>query len=255
MIEIRHRSIANGLSIRDAYDALYQERCLVMPDSFYLWLLHLVDAQKGQLLIDVACGNGRLVQLARARGIHAIGLDLSIQGIAKAANSRELGYWIVADGQKLPIENYCADIVMSIGSLEHYANPLEGVSQITKLVKPQGIVCVLLPNAYGMLGNILSVLRTGEVFDDRQPLQRYATRRTWEAMLRKGGLCIDRVVPFNEFVLPRTPIDLFQSIRRPQKYIKGLISRITPLNLTNHFVFLCHPASHFSESFYPMLAY
>lgn len=255
MIEIRHRSIIDGLSIRAAYDDLYQGRRLTMRDSFYLWLLQLVRARKGQLLIDVACGNGRLVQLATERGIRAIGLDLSIQGLADAAYRGKGGFWVVGDGQKLPMRSHCADIVMSIGSLEHYAHPVEGASQLAELAKPDGIVCILLPNAYGILGNILHVLRTGEVFDDRQPVQRYATRRTWEIMLAKGGLHIDQVIPFYEFNRPRTTKDLLWSILHPQKYLKGLIGYVMPVNLVNHFIFLCHPTSPASTFFYPMLPY
>ena len=144
---------------------------------------------------------------------------------------------------------------MSIGSLEHYANPTEGVVQLARIAKPDGLICVLLPNAFGALGNIRHVLRSGEVFDDEQPIQRYATRRTWEMMLQKGGVHIDRIVPYGEFNRPRTVSDLIWSAVKPQKYIKGALAKLAPLNLANHFVFLCRPTASTPTLHYPMLSY
>ncbi|HQY94716.1 class I SAM-dependent methyltransferase [Caldilinea sp.] len=255
MIEIRHRAVVDGGSIEHAYNDLYRERKLLMRDSFYLWLLEVSGARPGDLLVDVACGNGRLVQLAAARGVRAVGLDLALAGIVDAARASQHAQWIVGDGQCLPIPDGCADVVMSIGSLEHYANPTEGVVQLARIAKPDGLICVLLPNAFGALGNIRHVLRSGEVFDDEQPIQRYATRRTWEMMLQKGGVHIDRIVPYGEFNRPRTVSDLIWSAVKPQKYIKGALAKLAPLNLANHFVFLCRPTASTPTLHYPMLSY
>ena len=64
MIEIRHQAVLGEGTVQTAYDAFYRRRKLLMRDSFYLWLLELAQPQAGELLGDVACGNGRLVELA-----------------------------------------------------------------------------------------------------------------------------------------------------------------------------------------------
>jgi len=257
MIEIRHRAVTDGGSIRQAYNDFFRERKISMRDSFYLWLLEVAEVRAGQLLIDVACGNGRLVQLAAERGIRAIGLDLAIEGISEAAQVGKQAHWLVGDGQRLPVPDRCADVVMSIGSLEHYDNPATGAAQLARVVTPGGIVCILLPNAFGALGNILHVVRRGEVFDDKQPVQRYASRQTWETMLTHGGLQIERIIPFNEFNRPRTSKDIIWTAMRPQKIAKGIIAHAIPLNLANHFVFLCRAAGNVpaQRHHYPMLPY
>jgi len=255
MIEIRHRIIRQGQSTQAAYDHLYQEREILMRDSFYLWLIELIAPQPGELLLDVACGQGRLVQLAAQQGINATGVDFSYAGMVAAAQQTPAAKWLLADGEVLPIADGSIDCLLNIGSLEHYEHPLQGVRELARLLKPNGRACILLPNAYGLFGNIQQVLLRGEVFDDGQPLQRYATRRTWETLLARGGLQVERLVPYSEFNLPRTARDWFWLARRPQKIVRALLTKNAPLNLANHFVFLCRRAPQGASSEpYPMWA-
>jgi ubiquinone/menaquinone biosynthesis C-methylase UbiE len=254
MLEIRHKIIHEGVSIQNAYDTLYQSVELQMRDSFYLWLLELLAPKPGDFLLDIACGQGRLVQLAAQQGIHATGLDLSFEGMYKGVRTAPQAHWIVADGKGIPLPDASVDAIMNIGSLEHYDEPVQGVREIARLLKPTGHACILLPNAYGLLGNILRVWQTGEIHDDHQPLQRYATRKTWEMMLKQGGLQIERLVPYGEIDLPRVTDDLRWLLERPHKFVRALIATLTPVNLANQFVFICKRAATPDQlAYYPML--
>lgn len=253
MLEIRHKSLHDGVSIKDAYDAFYQKTELQMRDSFYLWLIDLLGLRPGELLLDVACGQGRLVQLAAQRGIQALGLDLSFEGMVKGARHAPAARWMVGDGMRIPLPDASMDYIMNIGSLEHYDNPIQGMREIARLLKPNGRACILLPNAFGLWGNIKRVWQTGEIFDDKQPLQRYATRNTWETALRFGGLTVERLVPWNETNFPRTAHDLLWTAQRPQKIIRAGLAAFLPANLANHFVFICRKASTApAQTYYPM---
>jgi ubiquinone/menaquinone biosynthesis C-methylase UbiE len=253
MIEIRHPSVREG-SIQAAYDEFYSKRDLLMQDSFYLWLLSLLEPEPGSVLLDIACGQGRLVQLARQKHIQAVGTDLSISGLRKAIQDGRHAPWLVSDGEALPIADHSIPYIMHIGSLEHYEDPLRGAAEIGRVLALDGRACILLPNSFGLLGNIRRVLQTGEVFDDAQPIQRYATRRTWEVLLQNGGLEIERIVPYGEVQHPRTIEDLYTIIRKPQKILRALIAAMTPKNLTNHFIFICRVArSPLRDHTYPTL--
>ncbi len=242
MLEIRH---VEASFFRQAYDEIFQQKSLRLNDSFYLWILELLKPRFGSVLLDISCGEGRLVQLARQRFAvrRVIGIDFALQGILKGAQGEPQANWLVGDGEALPLPDNCVDYVTHIGSLEHYNDPLKGVQEISRVLKPSGIACVLLPNAFGLLGNILHVCRFGEIFDDGQPIQRYATRRTWETLLTCGGLTIERVVPYGEVNKPRTLDDLMWMCKKPQKIAKLFLVRLIPVNLANHFVFICRPTS------------
>jgi SAM-dependent methyltransferase len=255
MIEIRHRAIRQGQSTQAAYDDLYEARDLLMRDSFYLWLIELMAPQPDEFLLDVACGQGRLIQLAAAQGLNVAGIDFSAVGMQTNAQRAPKAKWLLGDGEALPLADASVDCLLNIGSLEHYQQPWQGVREMARILKPGGRACILVPNAYGFLGNIQHVWSTGEIFDDGQPLQRYATRRTWETLLERGGLQVERLVPYSEVNWPRTPQDWLWLARRPQKIVRAALARFIPPNFANQLVFLCRRAPQgLSRDPYPMWA-
>lgn len=234
MFEIRREE-----HTRDAYNKIYREEEFIHRDSFYLWLISLLKPVPGRLLVDISCGSGRLVTLAGKHQLRSIGVDFAMEGVLQGHNQSPERGWVVGDGEKVPFADQSVDYVTNIGSLEHYLDPIEGAKQIARILKPDGKACILLPNAFGMLGNIKYAWEHGEIYDDGQPLQRYATRQTWEKMLKEAGLRILTVVGYDEVDLPRTLPDLLWLIKRPQKIIRKGIASLCPLNLANHFVFIC----------------
>lgn len=250
MLEIRHRNIHDGMSVQAAYDVMYQDTNLMMRDSYYLWMLELLRLQADSLVLDVACGQGRLVELASRQGYRAVGTDISAGGLIKGAQTAPAALWLVADGVRLPLPDNSVDRIVSSGSLEHYDDPLAGVREIARLLTPDGLAAVLLPNAYGLFGNIQHVWRHGEIFDDGQPLQRCATQRTWQALLQRGGLRVEELVPFNEVNLPRTKADMAWLMRRPQRVARGMLAQLTPAHMANQLVFLCRKADQVDPSLY-----
>jgi SAM-dependent methyltransferase len=254
VLEIRHQSISDGLSTREAYNQLYAEREILQRDSFYLWLISLLCPERNRILLDISCGQGRLVELASQQGLQAIGIDFSMTGLRKGQQSLANTGWAAGDGEQLPFADQSVDYVTHIGSLEHYERPGQGAHEIARVLKPNGRACILLPNAYGLLGNIQHVQRTGEIFDDGQPLQRYATRRTWQAMLEAGGLQIDQVAAYGEVDLPRTVADLRWLIQRPRKIARAFLNVWIPTNWANDFAFVCRRRlGSAPRRYYPML--
>lgn len=242
MLEIRHKAVADGQPTQDAYNEYYQESEILMRDSFYMWLIEQLNPERGSLLLDISTGQGRLVQLAVEKELRAIGLDFALEGMLWGASRSPESMWVVGDGEQIPFADNSFDYITHIGSLEHYANFYAGASEIARLLSPTGRACILLPNAFGLLGNIKRVYQTGEIFDDGQPLQRYATLATWQQVLAAGGLAVERVVPWGEFNYPRTRADLLWTLKRPQKFVRSLILPFIPKPLANHFVFICRRA-------------
>ncbi len=238
MQEIRHKKMDDTPATLEAYNQIYRERGILHLDSFYISLINLLKPQPGSLLLDISCGQGRLVTLATQRGIQAYGMDFALEAVAIGhAESPQAG-WAVADGECLPLNDGCIDYVMHIGSLEHYQDPDAGMREIARVLKPAGKACVFLPSSYGLFGNIKHVWQTGDIFDDGQPLQRYNTPKGWHNMLLKNGLRPYRMLKY-EREWPHTRSDLFWYLAHPAKIARLFVSLFVPLNLANCIVYLC----------------
>jgi SAM-dependent methyltransferase len=239
MLEIRHDKIHSRRDTQSAYNEIYSQQGILLRDSFYLWLIDQLEPQRGKTLADISCGQGRLVTLAERKGLHAFGIDFAVGAVRKGQSETPQAGWVVGDGEELPFEDHSVDYVTHIGSLEHYIHPHLGAQEIARILRSGGKACVLLPNAYGLLGNIHHVWATGDIFDDGQPLQRYATRHSWESLLQDNGLRVDKVVGYNEIEFPRYFQDFLHLIKKPRKIARLAISGFIPLNLSNHLVYIC----------------
>jgi SAM-dependent methyltransferase len=240
MLEIRHESMNSTQETQDAYNLTYRGEGIRHRDSFYLWLIGLLHPQPGKMLLDISTGEGRLVTLAQQLGLHTIGTDFAFEGVRIGQSESPHSGWFVGDGEQLALKDSCADYITHIGSLEHYQDPGRGASEIARLLKPGGTACILLPNAFGLLGNIKHVLFTGDIFDDGQPLQRYGTPNCWGKILQDGGLRINKMLCWSETERPRTRADLIWMLKKPKKMLRLLLSPLVPVQLSNHLVYLCN---------------
>ena len=86
------------------------------------YVLDEVDCGPGTRLLDVGCGNGRLLQEAARRGAIAVGVTISPEQVAlcrkKGADARLLGYREL-DGSW----NHRFDVVVANGPIEHFVLP------------------------------------------------------------------------------------------------------------------------------------
>lgn len=238
-IEIRHTPTEEAK--QRAYDHLYVEDRLLQRDLHYLWFLDQVlrHAPPPARLLDVSCGEGDFLRFARNAGYAATGIDFALAALQKIDRRHGVGIpALAANAQQLPFADASFDVVTNIGSLEHYFDPAEGAREMARVLRPGGTALVLLPNAYGIFGNVLHVLRHGEVFDDGQPLQRYATRGSWQRLLADHGLRTRRVLVL-ERPLPRTRRDLAWMLRRPHTFVRAFFGALVPPNLGDLLVFVC----------------
>jgi ubiquinone/menaquinone biosynthesis C-methylase UbiE len=187
----------------------------------------------------MACGEAKLATLAERRGVRAVGIDLSPLPL-RSARGRGVRA-VQGDCERMPFPDASFDYVANIGSLEHYLHPQQGMDDMRRVLKPNGLACVMLPNSYGLFGNMPYVWRTGDVFDDGQPLQRYNTRLGWQRMLEQAGFVVERMLPYEREV-PTSLEDAAWLLRRPTKIARVLLAPIIPINVANCIVYMCRTA-------------
>ncbi len=120
-------------------DRLWRRRCVAACDL----------ASDGRLL-DIGTGTGQLVgralKVLDSNGL-AVGLDLSLVGLAKAGRARPgeaRAAWVQARAPELPLRDGCLDAVTSGFALRHLG-PLESLlPELYRILAPGGRVALLV---------------------------------------------------------------------------------------------------------------
>ncbi|HET8935617.1 MAG TPA: bifunctional glycosyltransferase/class I SAM-dependent methyltransferase [Polyangiales bacterium] len=129
-----------GLQTRPEYEVEPQYTLKKSALSSHAQLVNLVGPAPRNVL-DVGCGQGELAHTLRMRGHHVVGLDARPPMF-------ELDEFIQADLSKgIAIDSERRfDVVILADVLEHMPEPLELLTQATKLLAPGGSLLVSLPN-------------------------------------------------------------------------------------------------------------
>jgi SAM-dependent methyltransferase len=98
-------------------------------------LAPLLPALAGARVIDVACGTGRWLKYARARGAQAAGIDFCAEMLASCRGGVAL-----ADAARLPFADDFADVAICAFALGYL--PPESLAELTRIVRPGGRVFV-----------------------------------------------------------------------------------------------------------------
>ena len=209
---------AEGL--RAYYNRVFSANGLQESDRFYRWILDLLGTSPGETLADVCCGSGGLLRAAREKGLRVAGADIADRALERARAAAPGAGLTVAYGEALPWKDASFRYITSLGSLEHYLDPIGGAREMARVLAPDGTCLVMVPNSF-YSGDIWRVIRTGLGPDHHQDPQRFATRGEWSALLEAAGLEVGRILRHNKF-----------------KWWKDLL----PFNLAYCFIYICRGA-------------
>jgi len=109
-------------------------------------------AKDGDNILDIGCGNGRLLSLLENKKIHYTGIDSSkkLIDIAKKNHSEEQKF-IHANALSLPFQDKTFDTVFSIAVLHHVPSQKLRelfVAEASRVLKPKGILVLTVWNIY-----------------------------------------------------------------------------------------------------------
>jgi demethylmenaquinone methyltransferase/2-methoxy-6-polyprenyl-1,4-benzoquinol methylase len=110
--------------------------------------LDMLEIEPGDQVIDVGCGTGFGTEGVRQTTTNILGVDQSPHQMAKARerlDERELLGFTLGDAENLPVQTDSFDAAWSSGSIEYWPNPVAGLAEMRRVVKPGGRVVVVGP--------------------------------------------------------------------------------------------------------------
>jgi SAM-dependent methyltransferase len=110
--------------------------------ALFVAMLNAADVRTGTRLLDVGCGTGLTLQLARDRGAVVAGVDVTL-GLLEIAAKRMPGadLWC-ADMAELPFADASFDVVMGVNAFQFAADPRLALVEAARVCAPGGIVAV-----------------------------------------------------------------------------------------------------------------
>ena len=226
-------------TIKNWFDQTYQTKGFnyLRPLEAYGIYTKLLNLQKNETFLDVACGPGLMLKQALNIGAKAHGIDISEAAIEMArqyvpdANTR------VANAENLPLEDDSIDAVTCLGSLERMIHLDRVLQEIHRVGRADARFCFLARNSRNY---------TWKIFMERLGLrnekghQGAKTLEEWNTFFFENGFTIVDVLPDQwPFVRWRQALSLGLIKPDPLKLRTG----IRPLEQAYEFIFVLRKKS------------
>lgn len=197
---------------RDMRDAAYLDEEPGRRHTAQRLLDLIADQVPAGRLLDVGCGPGLLLDEARRRGYVTVGLEP--WDAARASACDGLGLDVRAESLEEFSAQEAFDVITMIDVLEHFADPVAAIERCYRLLAPDGVLCVVTPDAASRSA-------------------RLAGRRWWglvpaHSFLLRHQTLLELLIGNGFAVASDTPITRSFSLGYWAKGLAGLFARLQP---------------------------
>jgi SAM-dependent methyltransferase len=123
----------------------------------------------GARTLDLACGEGRVSRLLKSRQHQVVGIDAAPPMVRFAADNREAAPVVLADATELPFPDNAFDLVVAYMCLHDIDDMPRAVSELGRVLAPQGRTCVAIPHPINTAGS----------FENRDPQSAFVIRGSY----------------------------------------------------------------------------
>lgn len=140
---LRTYSVEEEMEYFTATSAARQRAFEEMVCSIPRWL-----GRQPHSLLDIGCGDGLLIQVAKAKGIESAGTEISEPLLWLVR--RRVGEKAVFSGDGTNLPEHSFDVVTLVNVLEHVTDPAAILRTAARVLKPDGVLMVHTINMGGL---------------------------------------------------------------------------------------------------------
>ena len=167
-------------------------------------VLEWLNAQAGEFVLDLGCGDGQLTERVVALGSHVLGVDASAEMVAAArARGIEATH---GNAESLPFQEATFDAVFSNAALHWVRDQNAMMGEVHRVLKPGGRFVAEM-GGHGNIAAIrvafMSVLARHGFGDREEGVNYYPTAERYKERLMHHGFIVDRMA----LIPRRTPLE------------------------------------------------
>lgn len=108
------------------------------------------DYIKDKIVLDIACGEGygSNILAEKAKQVYGVDIDNETINTAKKKYKKHNLQYSTGDASKIPFDDGSIDVVVSFETIEHHEHHNEMMSEIKRVLRPNGIVIISTPDKY-----------------------------------------------------------------------------------------------------------
>jgi len=157
-------------------------------------VLELLDAQRGEYILDLGCGDGQLTQRIAVTGAHVLGVDASAN-MVEAARGRGIEAE-QANAELLPFHDGTFDAVFSNAALHWVRDQDEMLAQIHRVLRSGGRFVAEM-GGHGNIAAIrvalMAVLERHGYGDREDGVNYYPTAESYTERLKRHGFRLEHM--------------------------------------------------------------
>lgn len=159
----------NPVAAAESYDAdYYADEVKTRKGGYFSTYVHAKDEGRldeiarfkpGGRLLDVGCAFGFFIGHARDRGWDVAGVDVSEHSLSHARDTLGIENLNCGPLQDLGLPAGQFDVITCWDAVEHFPNPRVVVTEMHRLLKPDGFLVMEIPNEFSSLARIVWSIR------------------------------------------------------------------------------------------------
>jgi len=181
-------------------------------------------------ILDVGCGQGHFLKLAKDSGWKVEGAELAKSACEYAR--QKFGIEIKnKDLKEALFPDAYFDVVTLWNVLDHLLDPLDTLKEIYRILKPEGILVIRVPNVsfhlfiHGMFSLLPAGIKSGKLRDPSIIINYGFSKSTISGLLEAAGF--RKIKVYNSPLSHGDPYKLFKISERLTSTVKGIVYLIS----------------------------
>jgi len=182
---------SHSAEAKSIFDKVYEfVKTINLKSKYSVITKHQTPNAKHQTVLDIGCGAGDFLSFCKNKGWEVSGVEPTEK--AREISETKLGIKISSNSSLNHFEDSSFDVVTMWHVLEHRYDIMETVSELKRIVKPNGLIVIALPNYKSYDAKFYK--QYWAAYDVPRHLFHF-TKKTIEILFAKNDLKLTKVYP------------------------------------------------------------